>query len=140
MFCIRLYRASSLTIIRPYINTTVDTNWRNSQFSVFETSFGMKTVLVQNTADPKLKFVNTLSIVFPNCYRMANNGGLPPDWSNDRREMGGLLRIIDDTHFEVMRLALFREGNYRRGFRASDPGVDRSVKERLTRHHGKKGL
>jgi phthalate 4,5-dioxygenase oxygenase subunit len=117
--------------IRPYINTTVDADWRNSQFSVFETSFGMKTVLVQNTADPKLKFVNTLSIVFPYCYRMSNNGGLPPDWSNDRRETGGLLRIIDDTHFEVMRFGFFRPGNYRRGFRVSDPGLDRNVKDRL---------
>jgi hypothetical protein len=62
---------------------------------------------------------------------MSNNGGLPPDWSNDRRETGGLLRIIDDDHFEVMRFSLFRQGNYRRGFRASDPGLDRSVKDRL---------
>ena len=51
--------------IRPYVNTTVDSEWRNSQFSAFETGFGMKTVLVQNTADPDLKFVNTLSIIFP---------------------------------------------------------------------------
>jgi hypothetical protein len=62
---------------------------------------------------------------------MSNNGGLPPDWSNDRREVGGLLRIIDDTHFEVIRLSLFRKGNYRKGFRASDPGLDRNVKDRL---------
>ena len=117
--------------IRPYINTTVDPDWRNSKFSVFETNYGMKTVLVQNTADPNLKFVNTLSIVFPNCWRMANNGGIPPDWSNDRRESGGLLRIIDDTHFEVMRLSFVRQGNYRKGFRASDPKLDRSIKDRL---------
>jgi len=117
--------------IRPYVDTTVDPDWRNSKFNAFETSFGVKTVLVQNTADPRLKFVNTLSIIFPHCYRMANNGGVPPDWSNDRRETGGLLRIIDDDHFEVMRFSLFREGNYRRGFRASDPGLDRSVKDRL---------
>jgi nitrite reductase/ring-hydroxylating ferredoxin subunit len=117
--------------IRPYINTTVDSNWRNSDFKVFETGFGMKTVLIQNTADPKLKFVNTLSVVFPNCWRMANNGGVPPDWSNDRRESGGLLRIIDDTHFEIIRCGFFRQGNYRKGFRASDPKLDRNVRDRL---------
>ena len=41
------------------------------------------------------------------------------------------MRIIDDDHFEVMRFSLFRNGNYRRGFRASDPGLNRSVKDRL---------
>jgi phenylpropionate dioxygenase-like ring-hydroxylating dioxygenase large terminal subunit len=117
--------------IRPYVDATVDADWRNSEFSVFETNFGMKTVLVQNTADPKLKFVNTLSVLFPNGWRMANNGGVPPDWSNDRRESGGLLRIIDDTHFEIIRTGFFREGNYRRGYRASDPKLDRSIKDRL---------
>jgi hypothetical protein len=91
----------------------------------------MKTVLVQNTADAQLKFVNTLSVVFPNCWRMANNGGVPPDWSNDRRESGGFLRIIDDTHFEIIRCGFVRKGNYRKGFRASDPHLDRSVKDRL---------
>jgi hypothetical protein len=69
---------------------------------------------------------------------MANNGGVPPDWSNDRRETGGLLRIIDDDHFEVFRFSLFRKGNYRRGFRASDPGLDRNVKDRLHGTVGKK--
>jgi hypothetical protein len=117
--------------LRPYVNTTVDADWRNSKFHVFETNFGIKTVLVQNTADPNLKFVNTLSVVFPNAWRMSNNGGLPPDWSNDRRESGGLLRIIDDTHFEVIRCGFLREGNYRKGFRASDPNLSRSVRDRL---------
>jgi nitrite reductase/ring-hydroxylating ferredoxin subunit len=117
--------------LRPYVNATVDADWRNSEFHVFETNFGMKTVLVQNTADNNLKFVNTLSVVFPNCWRMANNGGVPPDWSNDRRESGGLLRIIDDTHFEVIRCGFFRRGNYRKGFRTSDPNLDRGIKDRL---------
>jgi phthalate 4,5-dioxygenase len=117
--------------IRPYVNTTVNADWRNSKFHVFETNFGIKTVLVQNTADPNLKFVNTLSVVFPNVWRMSNNGGLPPDWSNDRRESGGLLRVIDDAHFEIIRCGLFREGNYRKGFRASDPNLNRGIKDRL---------
>jgi nitrite reductase/ring-hydroxylating ferredoxin subunit len=116
--------------IRPHIDLTVDTDWRNFKFSVFETGYGMKTVCVQNTADPKVKFVNTLSIVFPNCWRMTNNGGVPPDWSNDRRERGGLLRIVDDTHFEILRVSLFRRGNYERGYRSSDPKLDRKVNER----------
>jgi phenylpropionate dioxygenase-like ring-hydroxylating dioxygenase large terminal subunit len=117
--------------LRPYVNTTVDADWRKSKFHIFETDYGMKTVLVQNTADPNLKFVNTMSVVFPNCFRFSNNGGVPPDWSNDRRESGGVLRIIDDTHFEVIRTSFFRHGNYRKGFRTSDPNLDRTHKERL---------
>jgi hypothetical protein len=74
--------------------------------------------------------VNTLSIVFPNAWRMSNNGGVPPDWSNDRKERGGLIRVIDDTHFEIIRVSLTRKGNYAKGYRASDPKLDRNVMER----------
>ena len=42
--------------------------------------------------------------------------GLPPDFTDDRRESGGILRIIDDEHFEMFRFTLLRPGNFRSTF------------------------
>lgn len=98
----------------PYVDTTVDTSWRNIDHKVFETSFGMKCVLVHNTANQDVKYVNTWSLVLPYFYRFGGiAAGLPPDFTNDRRESGGMLRIIDDTHFEMFRFQLIRPGNFR---------------------------
>lgn len=103
--------------LAPYVNLTVDTNWRSIQHRVFETDFGMKCVLVHNTADESLKYMNTWSIVWPAYYRFGGiAAGLPPDFTNDRRESGGMLRIIDDTHFEMFRYQLVRPGNVRATF------------------------
>jgi len=101
-------------VLKPYCDQTVDTEWRNSEFRVFETHFGLKLVLVQNSADPEIKYVNTWSLALPTHFRFAGAGGagLPPDFTNDRRESGGMLRIIDDTHFEMFRYSLMRPGNF----------------------------
>jgi hypothetical protein len=96
---------------------SVDTDWRRMQYHVFETAFGMKCVVVSNTADPDVKFINTWSTVWPAIYRFGGmTAGLPPDFSADRRESGGMLRIIDDTHFEMFRFQLIRPGNFRGTF------------------------
>jgi phenylpropionate dioxygenase-like ring-hydroxylating dioxygenase large terminal subunit len=103
--------------LRPYVNESVDINWRSIQHRVFETDFGMKSVLVHNTADEDLKFVNTWSLVMPATYRFGGiTAGLPPDFTSDRRESGGVLRIIDDTHFQIFRFQLIRQGNFRAHF------------------------
>lgn len=103
--------------LKPFVNDTVDINWRNIEHRTFETDFGMKCVLVHNTADPELKYMNTWSIVLPAYYRFGGiAAGLPPDFTNDRRESGGMLRIIDDTHFEMFRFQLIRPGNFRATF------------------------
>ncbi len=100
--------------LEPYVNQSVDTNWRNIEHRTFETDFGMKCVLVHNTADKNLKYVNSWSIMLPAVYRFGGiHAGLPPDFTNDRRESGGILRIIDDTHFEMFRFQLIRPGNFR---------------------------
>jgi len=38
--------------------------------------------------------------------------GFPPDFTDERQEGGGMIRIIDDTHFELFRYNLFRKGNF----------------------------
>ena len=38
--------------------------------------------------------------------------GFPPDFTDERQEGGGMIRIIDDTHFELIRYNLFRKGNF----------------------------
>ena len=109
--------------LAPYCNMTVDTDWRNAQFKVVETDWGIKSVAVHDTADPDTKFVNTWALALPTHYRFSGAiAGLPPDFTDDRREYGGMLRIIDDEHFEMFRYQLVREGNFRGTFtpRASD--------------------
>ena len=38
--------------------------------------------------------------------------GFPPDFTDERQEGGGMIRIIDDTRFELIRYNLFRNGNF----------------------------
>jgi len=73
----------------------------------------MKTVSVLDTGDPEVKFVNTWSIAMPIHWRFSGiRSGFPPDFTDERQEGGGMIRIIDDTHFELIRYTLFRKGNY----------------------------
>lgn len=117
--------------LAPYVDMSVDTNWRNIQHRVFETAFGMKCVLVSDTASPGVKFVNTWSTVWPGIYRFGGvSAGLPPDFSVDRRESGGMLRIIDDTHFEMFRFQLVRPGNFRGTFFETPNDTSRGVSAR----------
>jgi phenylpropionate dioxygenase-like ring-hydroxylating dioxygenase large terminal subunit len=117
--------------LKPYCDQTVDTAWRNSTYRVFETDFGVKLVLMQNSGNPDVKFVNTWSMALPTHFRFAGAGGagLPPDFTNDRRESGGMLRIIDDTHFEIFRFSLMRPGNYRGVVRERTDGSKRGLSD-----------
>jgi len=124
--------------LEPWCNMTVDTDWRNIDFRVFETDFGMKSVIVHNTADSDMKYVNSWSLALPTHFRFGGIiAGLPPDFTNDRREGGGMLRIIDDTHFEIFRYTLIRPGNFHCNFfpRKSDTarGLDDGLRGTVAR-------
>lgn len=119
--------------VKPYCDMTVDIDWRNIVHRVFETGFGLKSVIVHNSGDPKVKYVNTWSLALPTHFRFGGIlAGLPPDFTNDRREGGGMLRIIDDTHFEIFRYTLVRSGNFRSNFfpRANETarGLDKGAR------------
>ncbi|WP_194726451.1 Rieske 2Fe-2S domain-containing protein [Noviherbaspirillum malthae] len=119
--------------IQPYCDMSVNTDWRKITHRCFETDYGMKSVLVHDTATPDKKFVNTWSIAMPFYWRFGGiSAGLPPDFTDDRRESGGMLRIIDDGHFEIFRYTLIRPGNFRSTFypRASD--VSRGLAEGIS--------
>jgi len=74
----------------------------------------MKTVSVLDTGDPEIKFVNTWSIAMPIHWRFSGiRSGFPPDFTDERQEGGGMIRIIDDTHFELFRYNLMRKGNFK---------------------------
>jgi len=102
--------------VAPYNNDTVDYDFRNAIWKVIETHFGLKSIMVQNTADPEFKHMGTWSLALPTFYRFSGLGagaaGLPPDFTDDRLEGAGMLRIIDDGNFELFRFSLTREGNY----------------------------
>jgi len=119
--------------VEPYCDRSVDVEWRNIVHRTFETDFGLKCVLVHDTKDPARKFVNTWSTALPAYYRFGGvTAGLPPDFTNDRRESGGILRIIDDHHFEIFRYTLIRNGNFRSTFFARDSDKSRGLAEGTT--------
>ncbi|MEA2953805.1 MAG: hypothetical protein QOJ96_3325 [Alphaproteobacteria bacterium] len=125
--------------IAPYTNMTVNTDWRQSQHKVFETHFGMKSVVVHDTVDPDLKYVNTWSLALPTHFRFGGiSAGLPPDFNNDRRESGGMLRIIDDEHFEIFRYTLIRPGNFRGTYFPRSSDTSRGLAEGAVGTVGKK--
>lgn len=125
--------------VEPYCDRSVDIEWRNVEHQVFETHFGVKCVLIHNTADPDTKFVNTWSLAFPTHFRFGGiTAGLPPDFTNDRRESGGMLRIIDDTHFEIFRYTLIRSGNFRHTFFPRAGETARGLAEGMSGTVGKK--
>lgn len=106
--------------VAPFNNDKVDAEFRNATFKVVETPFGLKSVIVHNTSNPDFKFMNTWSLALPTFYRfsgLSGGAGLPPDFTDDRLEGGGFLRIIDDGHFEMFRYSLRRPGNYWQKFR-----------------------
>jgi phthalate 4,5-dioxygenase oxygenase subunit len=102
--------------LKPYNDATIK-SWIPSQLEFVETDYGMKTVAVWDAGDAGMKFVNAWSIALPTHWRFSGvNAGLPPDFTDERREGGGMLRIIDDTHFEIFRYTLLRNGNFRGNF------------------------
>jgi len=116
--------------VKPYCDMSVDAEWRHAQYRVFETHFGLKSLTVHDTGSPDTKFVNTWSLVMPYYFRFGGiTAGLPPDFTVDRRESGGMLRIIDDHHFEMFRYTLIRPGNFRSTFFPRDSHVSRGVAE-----------
>lgn len=98
--------------LKPYNDSSIK-NWMPLPLEHIETEFGMKTVSVLDTGDPRIKFVNTWSIAMPIHWRFSGiRSGFPPDFTDERQEGGGMIRIIDDTHFELFRYNLMRKGNF----------------------------
>jgi nitrite reductase/ring-hydroxylating ferredoxin subunit len=99
--------------LKPYNDDTIK-NWSPLPLEHVETDYGMKTVAVLDTGDPKIKFVNTWSLAMPIHWRFSGiRSGFPPDFTDERQEGGGMIRIIDDTHFELFRYNLMRQGNFK---------------------------
>jgi hypothetical protein len=98
--------------LEPYNDRSIN-NWMPLPLEHVETDYGMKTVCVLDTGDPKVKFVNTWSMAIPIHWRFSGiRSGFPPDFTDERQEGGGMIRIIDDTHFELFRYNLMRKGNF----------------------------
>ena len=99
--------------LKPYNDDTIK-NWMPLPIEHVETDYGMKTVAVLDTGDPEVKFVNTWSLAMPIHWRFSGiRSGFPPDFTDERQEGGGMIRIIDDTHFELFRYNLIRRGNFK---------------------------
>jgi nitrite reductase/ring-hydroxylating ferredoxin subunit len=99
--------------LKPYNDHTIK-NWMPLPLDHVETDYGMKTVSVLDTGDPEVKFVNTWSMAIPIHWRFSGiRSGFPPDFTDERQEGGGMIRIIDDTHFELFRYNLMRKGNFK---------------------------
>ena len=99
--------------LKPYNDNTIK-NWMPLPLEHVETDYGMKTVSVLDTGDPEIKFVNTWSMAMPIHWRFSGiRSGFPPDFTDERQEGGGMIRIIDDTHFELFRYNLSRKGNFK---------------------------
>jgi nitrite reductase/ring-hydroxylating ferredoxin subunit len=99
--------------LKPFNDYTIK-NWMPLPLEHVETEYGMKTVSVLDTGDPQVKFVNTWSMAIPIHWRFSGiRSGFPPDFTDERQEGGGMIRIIDDTHFELFRYNLIRKGNFK---------------------------
>ena len=99
--------------LKPYNDYSIK-NWAPLPLEHVETDYGMKTVSVLDTGDPEIKFVNTWSMAIPIHWRFSGiRSGFPPDFTDERQEGGGMIRIIDDTHFELFRYNLMRKGNFK---------------------------
>jgi hypothetical protein len=107
--------------LKPYNDDSVK-NWIPLPLEFAETDYGMKSLAILDTADPKTKFVNAWSIAMPTHWRFSGiRSGFPPDFTDERIEAGGMIRIIDDTHFELFRYTLLRKGNYKGKFLTGVP-------------------
>ena len=114
--------------LKPYTDHSIK-NWSPLPLEHVETDYGMKTVSVLDTGDPNVKFVNTWSLAMPIHWRFSGiRSGFPPDFTDERQEGGGMIRIIDDTHFELIRYNLWRKGNFRGAWMF---GLPPNFKERL---------
>jgi hypothetical protein len=99
--------------LKPYNDYTIK-NWMPLPLEHVETDYGMKTMSILDTGDQNVKFVNTWSMAIPIHWRFSGiRSGFPPDFTDERQEGGGMIRIIDDTHFELFRYNLMRKGNFK---------------------------
>jgi phenylpropionate dioxygenase-like ring-hydroxylating dioxygenase large terminal subunit len=102
--------------LKPYNDSSIK-NWVPLPLEFVETDYGMKTAAVLDTGDPEVKFINAWSIAMPTHWRFSGiRSGFPPDFTDERQEGGGMIRIIDDTHFELFRYSLVRQGNFKGNF------------------------
>jgi phenylpropionate dioxygenase-like ring-hydroxylating dioxygenase large terminal subunit len=102
--------------LKPFSDPTIK-NWSPLPLEHVETDYGMKTVSVLDTGEPETKFVNTWAMAMPIHWRFSGiRSGFPPDFTDERQEGGGMIRIIDDTHFELFRYSLTRPGNFTGGW------------------------
>jgi hypothetical protein len=117
--------------LKPFSDQSIK-NWAPLPLQHVETDYGMKTMAVLDTGDPQVKFVNTWSIAMPIHWRFSGvRSGFPPDFTDERQEGGGMIRIIDDTHFELIRYNLFRKGNFPATFVFGlPPGLRGTVKKK----------
>jgi nitrite reductase/ring-hydroxylating ferredoxin subunit len=117
--------------LKPFSDQSIK-NWAPLPLEHVETEYGMKTVAVLDTGDPQVKFVNTWSLAMPIHWRFSGvRSGFPPDFTDERQEGGGMIRIIDDTHFELIRYNLFRKGNFPATFVFGlPPGLRGTVKKK----------
>lgn len=102
--------------LKPFSDGSIK-NWSPLPLEHVETDYGMKMVSVLDTGDPEIKFVNTWALAMPIHWRFSGiRSGFPPDFTDERQEGGGMIRIIDDTHFELFRYTLTRQGNFTGGW------------------------
>ena len=102
--------------LKPFSDPSIK-SWSPLPLEHVETDYGMKTVSVLDTGDPEVKFVNTWALAMPIHWRFSGiRSGFPPDFTDERQEGGGMIRIIDDTHFELIRYSLTRKGNFTGGW------------------------
>ena len=102
--------------LKPFSDRSIK-NWSPLPLEHIETDYGMKTVSVLDTGDPEIKFVNTWALAMPIHWRFSGiRSGFPPDFTDERQEGGGMIRIIDDSHFELIRYSLTRKGNFTGGW------------------------
>src|SRR5439155_15742267 len=116
--------------LKPFNDASIK-NWMPLPLEFVETDYGMKTVSVLDTGDPDVKFVNTWSLAMPIHWRFSGiRSGFPPDFTDERQEGGGMIRIIDDTHFELIRYNLIRKGNYPGSFTFGLPADKKGTVEK----------
>jgi hypothetical protein len=100
--------------LKPFSDHSVK-NWTPLPLEHVETEYGMKTVSVLDTGDPNVKFVNTWSVAMPIHWRFSGvRSGFPPDFTDERQEGGGMIRIIDDNPFRIVSLQPVSPGQFSR--------------------------
>ena len=94
--------------LKPYNDYSIK-NWSPLPLEHVETEYRHEDRFGARYRRSQVKFVNTWAVVMPMHWRFSGiRSGFPPDFTDERQEGGGMIRIIDDTHFELIRYSLFR--------------------------------